>query len=196
MLVPYSATAGRSRSTFVLCRLDKEHFSDWPGLLPTHGELFFLTTLPQNKTPQTRLESWDVLLISPPPRSVRERGYRRASEEEIARECHSSALRWGDENGHLYRMIQRAPTSIPSEKASSFRKSSDGNSGLSGGSRPRLAGQRSHDAIHLDRRCRAHRGQCKERWTDGHDETRAVPVRATTVHRNRGGILSGRERRR
>jgi hypothetical protein len=41
-----------------------------------------------------------------------------------------------------------------------------------------------------------HTGQCKERWSDGHDETRAVPVRATTVHRNRGGILSGRERRR
>jgi hypothetical protein len=88
-----------------------------PVCSPTHRELFFLTKLPQNKTPQTRLESWDVLLISPPPRSVRERGYRRASEEEIARECHSSALRWGDENGHLYRMIQGAPTSIPSEKA-------------------------------------------------------------------------------
>jgi hypothetical protein len=50
--------------------------------------------------------------------------------------------------------------------------------------------------VHLDRRCRANRGECKERWSDGHDETRAVPVRATTVHRNRGGILSGRERRR
>jgi hypothetical protein len=62
--------------------------------------------------------------------------------------------------------------------------------------KPRLAGQRRHDAIHLDRRCRAHRGRCKEGWSDGHDQTRAVPVRATTVHRNRGGILSGRERRR
>ena len=101
MLVPYSASAGRFRSTFVLGRLDKDHFSDWPGLLPTHRVLFFLTKLPHNKTSQTRLESWDVLLISPPPRSVRERGYRRASEEEIARECHSSALRWGDENGLL-----------------------------------------------------------------------------------------------
>ena len=106
MLVPYSATAGRFRSTFVLCRLDKDHFSDWPGLLPTHRELFFLTKLPHNKTPQTGLESWDVLLISPPPRSVQKRGYRRASEEEIARECHSSALRWGDENGLLYCMIR------------------------------------------------------------------------------------------
>ena len=57
-------------------------------------------------------------------------------------------------------------------------------------------GKGTTSAIHLDRRCRAHRGQCKERWSDGHDETRAVPVRATTVHRNRGGILSGRERRR
>jgi hypothetical protein len=117
MLVPYSASAGRFRSTFVLCRLDKDHFSDWPGLLPTHRELFFLTELPHNKTPQTGLESWDVLLISPPPRSVQKRGYRRASEEEIARECHSSALRWGDENGLLYCMIRGAPTSIPSEKA-------------------------------------------------------------------------------
>ena len=72
MLVPYSASAGRFRSTFVLGRLDKDHFSDWPGLLPTHRVLFFLTKLPHNKTPQTRLESWDVLLISPPPRSVRE----------------------------------------------------------------------------------------------------------------------------
>ena len=117
MLVPYSATTGRFRSTFVLCRLDKDHFSDWPGLLPTHRELFFLTKLPHNKTPQTGLESWDVLLISPPPRSVQKRGYRRASEEEIARECHSSALRWGDENGLLCCMIRGAPTSIPSEKA-------------------------------------------------------------------------------
>ena len=95
----------------------------------------------------------------------------------------------------FYCMIRGAPTSIPSEKAflpQVIRREL----GVSGGKRPRLAGQRSHDAIHLDRRCRANRGQCKERWTDGHDETRAVPVRATTVHRNRGGILSGRERRR
>ena len=92
--VPY--TAGRYRSTFVWCRLDKDRFTDVPGLLPMHRELFFLTKLPHNKTPQTRLESWDVLLISPPLRSVQNRGYRRASEEEIARECHSSARRWGN----------------------------------------------------------------------------------------------------
>jgi|HubBroStandDraft_4_1064222.scaffolds.fasta_scaffold05955_6 hypothetical protein len=63
---------------------------------------------------------------------------------------------------------------------------------------PRTNAPEAHSpaVVHLDRRCRANRGECKERWSDGHDETRAVPVRATTVHRNRGGILSGRERRR
>ena len=115
-LVPYSATAV-AFDPHLYVSIGQRSFQRLADLLPTHRELFFLTKLPQNKTPQTRLESWDVLLISPPPRSVQKRGYRRASEEEIARECHSLALRWGDENGLLYWMIRGPPTSIPSEKA-------------------------------------------------------------------------------
>ena len=112
--------------------IGQRSFQRLADLLPTHRELFFLTKLPQNKTPQTRLESWGVLLISPPPRSVQKRGYRRASEEEIARECHSSALRWGDENGLLYWMIRGLQLRFRRKKPS-FGKSSDGNSGFRGG---------------------------------------------------------------
>jgi len=98
---------GRSLSIHIcIVSIGQRSFHRCARSAPMHRELFFLTKLPHNKTSQTRLESWDVLLISPPPRSVQKRGYRRASEEEIARECHSSAQRWGDENGLLYCMIR------------------------------------------------------------------------------------------